>query len=129
MISESPFARRVFGIAGIYGLLVLIPQYLVEVGLPPMPRVHLSRPSDFYGFVGVALVWQFVFLLIASDPRRFKSLMPLAILEKLAFGMPVVLLFAAGRVPTAVLTFGAIDVLLACLFFLSLNAVDTVEAR
>lgn len=117
------FARRVFKLAGIYGVLVLAPQYLMETGLIPVPPLHLSRPSDFYGFVGVALVWQFIFLLIASDPRRYRALIPLAILEKLAFGIPVFALFVTGRVGGDVLTFGAIDMILACLFFMTLDPV------
>jgi hypothetical protein len=129
MIADSPFARRVFKGAGIYGLLVLVPLYLMETGLLPMSRVRLARPSDFYGFVGVALIWQLVFLLIASDPRRFRSLIPLAVLEKLVFGIPVLILYAVGRVTADVLTFGTIDLVLACLFFMSLRSVAVVGAR
>ena len=127
-MAESSLARRVFKVAGIYGLLVLVPQYLVETGWLPGARLQLARPSDFYGFVGVALVWQFVFLLIASDPWRFRALIPLAVLEKLVFGIPVLLLYAVGRVEGVVLVFGAIDLVLACLFFLSLNSVAAVRA-
>lgn len=128
MITESPLAGRVFKGAGIYGLLVLVPQYLVETGLLPGPRLQLTRPSDFYGFVGVALVWQFVFLLIASDPRRFRPLIPLAVLEKLVFGIPGLMLYAAGRVEGVVLVFGMIDLVLASLFVLSLKSVAAVRA-
>ncbi len=123
MIAESSFARRVFKVAGIYGLLVLAPQYLVETGVLPGAPLPLTRPSDFYGFVGVALVWQFVFLLIATDPRRYRALIPLAVLEKLVFGIPVLMLYAAGRVEAVVLVFGTIDLVLASLFFVSLKSV------
>lgn len=128
MIREASFASRVFRIAGIYGLLVLVPQYLIETPVVSGARLHLERPSDFYGFVGVALVWQFVFLLIASDPPRFRALIPLAVLEKLVFGIPVLLLFASGRVDGVVLVFGTIDLVLASLFVLSRRAVAAVPA-
>lgn len=69
------FAKRVFMIAGIYGIIVLLPQYLLEAGIGlPLPG-PITRPEHFYGFIGVALVWQFAFLLIARDVRRYRPLM------------------------------------------------------
>jgi hypothetical protein len=56
------FARRLFLIAGIYGVLVLAPQYFLEAktgrDFPP-PITHLEH---YYGFIGVALAWQVFFL-------------------------------------------------------------------
>ena len=116
------FARRVFLLAGAYGILVLAPQYLVELGFgPPLPA-PLTRPEHFYGFIGVALAWQFVFLVIARDVVRYRLLMLPAILEKLVFGVPVLLLYAAGRVGSDVLLFGVIDLVLGGLFLLAYRA-------
>jgi hypothetical protein len=64
----------------------------------------------------VALTWQFVFLLIARDASRYKPLMLVGVLEKLSYGLAVAILFAAGRVAAAVLTFGVIDLFLGALF-------------
>lgn len=114
---KDVFARRVFLLAGIFGLLVIAPQYFAEglVGrLYPPPVTH---PEHFYGFVGVGLIWQLMFLLIASDPVRYRPAMPLAMLEKVAFGVPCVLLFLQGRVPLFVLGAGVFDLLLGALFF------------
>jgi len=61
--STSIFATRVYLIAAIYGFLVLVPQYFLEASLVP-PTTH---PEQFYGFVGLALVWQFVFVMISRD--------------------------------------------------------------
>src|SRR5690606_22877017 len=113
------FARRVFMTAGIYGIIVLLPQYLVETGLGPALPAPLQRPVHFYGFIGVALAWQVVFLVIARDVRRYRLLMLPAILEKLVFGLPVLLLYSSGRVPVEVLVFGVIDLVLATLFVLA----------
>ncbi len=118
----ATFARRVFRIAAIYGILVLLPQYLAEVAFDlPAP---ITRPEQFYGFVGVALVWQFAFLLIASDVRRYRPLMVIAVLEKLSFGLPVVLLYAAGRVDSMVLAAGLIDLALGALFVMAYRAIS-----
>ncbi|MCL4215321.1 MAG: hypothetical protein KJZ74_15555 [Gemmatimonadales bacterium] len=109
-------ASLIFRVAGIYGVVVLLPQYLLELGIgPPLPG-PLTRPEHFYGFIGVALAFQFVFLVIATDPVRYRLLMLCGVLEKLSFGVPVILLYAAGRVGGDVLAFGLIDLLLGAVF-------------
>jgi hypothetical protein len=122
------FARRVFMSAGIYGIIVLLPQYLVETGLGPALPAPLQRPEHFYGFIGVALAWQAVFLIIARDVRRYRLLMLPAILEKLVFGVPVLLLYASGRVGADVLVFGIIDLVLGALFVLAFRATREAAA-
>jgi hypothetical protein len=119
MSDPFKFARRVFFWSGVYGIVVLAPQYLIELGFGPTLVAPIARPEHFYGFVGVALAWQLVFLVIARDVQRYRLLMLPAILEKLAFGLPVLLLFAAGRVGTDVLAFGCLDLVLGVLFLLS----------
>ena len=119
MASTDRFARLVFRIAGIYGVVVLLPQYLLETGVGPAPSAPLQRPEHFYGFIGVALAWQLVFLVISRDVHRYRLLMLPAIVEKLSFGVPVWLLFAKGRVGADVLTFGSIDLVLSALFALA----------
>jgi len=109
------FAKRVFLAAGIYGIVVLLPQYFIELGLP----VSIARPEHFYGFIGVALSWQFVFLLIARDVRRYRPLMLAGVLEKLSFGIAVAILYAADRVSAGVLGAGAVDLALGALFVLA----------
>ena len=113
------FARIVFRFAAVYGFLVMLPQYFMEQQLGrdyPPPITHLEH---FYGFVGVALAWQVAFLVIASDPVRFRPLMIPAVLEKATFGIAVVLLFFQSRVSGMVLGFGAFDLLLGSLFFVA----------
>lgn len=122
MSPSVPFASRVFRWAGIYGLVTLLPQYFLErqvgVDFPP----PITHPEYFYGFVGLALVWQLAFLLIASDPVRYRPLMLVGVLEKLSFGVPAVVLFALGRIPAPVLVFGMIDLALGALFALAYRA-------
>jgi hypothetical protein len=105
------FAKWVFLIAGIYGVLALLPQYFV--------KPSADRPDFFYGFVGIALVWQLAFILISRDVARFRPLMPVAVLEKLAFGIPAVILFTQRRIPAEMLLAGSTDLLLAVLFAIS----------
>lgn len=114
--------RRVFLVAGIYGIIVLLPQYFIELALPK----PMSRPEHFYGFIGVALAWQFAFLLIASDVRRYRPLMLVGVLEKLSFGLPVLVLFAQGRISAGVLGVGIIDLTLGALFVLAFRRTETM---
>jgi hypothetical protein len=110
------FPRALFRLAGIYGLVVLVPQLLLEdrIGRDNPPAI--THPEFFYGFLGVAIAWQVAFLVIAHDPPRFRPLMLPAVLEKLSFAIPVLALFLRERVATIVLVFGMIDLVLGVLF-------------
>lgn len=113
------FAQRVFLIAGIYGVLALLPQYFMEerVGRDfPPPITH---PEHFYGFIGVALAWQVAFFLIARDPVRFRPMMPVASLEKISFGIATVALYLQKRLAFPLLLAGVLDLVLAALFLLA----------
>jgi hypothetical protein len=110
------FARRVFLIAAIYGLLVLVPQYFLEAktgrDFPPA----ITHPEYYYGFVGVAAAWQLVFLLISRDPVRYRPVMPIAIVEKASFGVPAIALYVGGRLSGQMLVAGILDLNLGVLF-------------
>jgi hypothetical protein len=122
--------RRLFWFAGIYGLVVLAPQYLMErrIGIDFPPEI--SHPEYFYGFVGVALAWQVAFLVIATDPARYRLMIIPSIIEKFSFATAGAVLLAQGRVPTLVCAFAAIDFLLGVLFvfaYLHLGKTPTVR--
>ena len=108
------FARRVFTIAGIYGVIVLLPQYFME---PP----GIIYPVYFYGFVGVALAWQFAFFVIARDPVRFRPLMWVAVVEKISFTIAAVILFAQARLTMQLLLAGIIDGVWGILFLVAMR--------
>jgi hypothetical protein len=110
------FARWVFAIAGVYGLIVLTPFYFLEdqIGRDNPPAI--THPEYFYGFIGIALAWQIAFLVIAMDPLRYRLLMIPSILEKAAFAVSVPLLFAQGRVAGPVVAFSMVDATLGILF-------------
>ena len=113
------FARRVYTVAGIYGLIVMLPQYFLadRIGRDAPPPI--THSEYFYGFIGVVVAWQLAFLVIARDPQRFRALMPVSVLETLVFAVPVLLLWAKGRVAASVLPFAALDLLLGALFLVS----------
>ena len=113
------FAKYLFTIAGIWGILVITPLFFIfdQVGIKDPPPI--THPLFYYGFAGVGLAWQFVFLVIGSNPVRFRPLMLAGILEKLGFFIPAVILHAQHRVHTSDLFISSGDALLAVLFFLA----------
>ena len=110
------FAKTVFLIAGIYGLIVLLPMYLLEEktgrDFPP----PITHPEYYYGFIGVAVAWQVLFLILSRNPIRYRPMMIPSILEKAAFGIPAVILFLQQRISTFTLAAGLVDSLLGVLF-------------
>ncbi|HEY0008309.1 MAG TPA: hypothetical protein VGB55_06275, partial [Tepidisphaeraceae bacterium] len=80
---------------------------------------EITHSEYFYGFVGLALVWQFVFILIGREPARYRPLMIVAMFEKIAFGLPAVLLYLNDQLSLEMLGAGLIDLLLMVLFFLA----------
>lgn len=49
------FARWVFLLAGIIGLIEIVPLYFMESTISRMQPPAITHPGFYYGFVGVAL--------------------------------------------------------------------------
>ena len=122
----ASFARRVFAIAGIYGILVMAPQYFTEAKIGRDFPPPITHPEHYYGFIGVVLAWQVAFLIISRDPIRYRTLMIAAVLEKLAFGPACIVLYLQGRLAPTVLLFGILDLILGTLFFISYRATKPI---
>lgn len=119
------FARVVFLVAGIYGLLVLVPQFFLEAKIgrdTPPPITHLEY---FYGFICVAVAWQILFLVLSRDPVRFRPMMIPAMLEKIGFPIAVVILYLQGRLAPMIFVPASADVILLILFFISYQKTAT----
>ena len=115
----NTFASRVFRYAGIYGLIVLVPQLFVETRIGHDYPPAITHSEYFYGFLGVAIAFQFVFLTIAKDPARYRALMLPSILEKLSFAVPAIVLYLQHRLSLVTMCFGILDLVLGTLFLVS----------
>jgi hypothetical protein len=97
-LDDMRFAKIVFTIAGIWGLAVLTPLY----GLVDVTGRHYPPPAEyphfFYGFVSVAMAWQIAFLVIGSNPARFRPFMIPGMLEKLSYVATLTVLYGQGRI-------------------------------
>lgn len=128
------FARVVFLIAGIYGLMVLLPMYLLEEktghDFPP----PITHPEYYYGFIGVAVAWQVVFIVLSRNPSRYRPMMIPAILEKASFAIPVLFLYLQRQVSSFILGAGMIDAVFGVMFLVGYlktpaNSAEPMEER
>ncbi len=122
------FAKRVFLVAGIYGLIVILPLYFleekIERDLPPA----ITHLEYYYGFIGVTLAWQILFLILAQDPVRYRAIMIPAVLEKASYVIAVTTLFLLGRVSIYMLGSGMVDLIFGALFLLAYAKTKKAEA-
>jgi len=125
------FAKIVFWVAGIWGLLVITPLYFMFDLIGRNDPPPITHPGFFYGFVGVALAWQIAFVFIATDTARFRPLMIPCVLEKIGYGAAVLALVMQGRMRRADLLFAGTDLLLGLLFVIAYfkTPVSAVVAR
>jgi hypothetical protein len=123
------FAKVVFWIAGIWGLLVITPLYFMFdlIGRKDPPAI--THPGFYYGFVGVALAWQIAFLVIARDPVRLRPMMIPSVLEKFTYGIAVVALVMQGRMHRSDLVLAATDSILGLLFVIAYLQTRSTEVR
>ncbi|HEY2345358.1 MAG TPA: hypothetical protein VGH80_05665 [Xanthomonadaceae bacterium] len=113
------FAKRLFAIAAIYGIVGLVPQYFLEAKNGSDYPPAINHPEYYYGFIGVALAWQVMFWLIARDPVRYRPAMIPGALEKIGFGAAAIALHLQGRAPAPMLAFGCVDLVFAMLFLIA----------
>lgn len=113
------FVRWLFRLAGVYGLLVLLPMYFMEDQIGKEQPPAITHPEYFYGFIGVSAAWQLVYLLIGLDPLRYRHLMWLGTVAKSSFGMAALVLYLQQRLSGQVLAFAMIDLALAMLFLIA----------
>ena len=113
------FARKVFLIAGIYGLIVLLPQYFMEGKNGRDNPPAINHPEYYYGFVGLGTAWQVAFLVISRDPARYRGMMLPGVLEKASFGFAAIALYAQGRLPQILLAAAFVDLVFGVLFIMA----------
>jgi len=125
------FARVVFWIAGVWGVIVIAPLFFLrnEVGRQMPPAV--THPEFYYGFAIVTLMWQVSFFIIARDPARYRAFMIPPSIAKLGYSAIVVVFHLNGEVSKTQLLFAASDFILAILFLVAYSRVHagTVNHR
>jgi len=121
------FAKIVFTIAGIWGLLILTPHYFAEQTIGRDHPPAITHPEFFYGFLGVALAWQWAFLIIGRNPVRYRPLMIPSMLEKFSFAIACVVLYLKGRLVGAFFVGSMIDLIFGILFVVAFFKTASTE--
>ena len=62
------FARVVFAIAGVWGVLIMTPLYFTIDAVGRAYPPPITHPDLYYGFIGVTLAWQIAFLRSPRTP-------------------------------------------------------------
>jgi hypothetical protein len=104
------FAKVVFWIAGGLGVPAAISMYFNP------------GPYYYYGSIGPIIAWQIVFMLIATNPAKFRVIMIPAMLEKLIWIGTIVYFHLHGQVTAKeltanLLTHGVLGTLFVIAFF------------
>jgi hypothetical protein len=120
------FAKWVYRIAGIYGLLVLAPLLFLERVVSQASPPAITHPEYYYGFAITGVAWQAAFLVISNDPQRFRTLMPVTWIEK-CWGLIAIVLYVENRISLQVLALGLFDLAFAA-FFVSAY-ITTTQSR
>ena len=97
-------------------MIVIVPMYFAEgrIGRDHPPAI--THPEFYYGFLGVALAWQVLFLVLAHDPSRYRPMIIPSVLEKVSYGIALVFLLLEHRIPLVVFGLGSVDWTFAVLF-------------
>lgn len=106
-----------FRAASAYGVIIL---------LSSLTDLSPDDPQRFMqiAFVGVAGAFQWIFWIIASDPQRYRAIIPVATFEKIAFGIPAIIFADDLPNASAVGILASIDLLLAVGFISALQRVS-----
>jgi hypothetical protein len=110
------FARILFRIAFVWGILILTPLYFMFDTISRQDPPPITHPGFYYGFLSAGLAWQFAFLVIARDPIRFRLMMLPSVLEKFGCATSLTALYFQHRLHAQDLLFAGIDALFGVLF-------------
>ena len=109
-------AKRIFLIAGIFGLLSTIPLAFAE------NIMEVEQPEFYYGFVFLDICWQILYLVLSLDPVRYRPMMIPAFLAKGSGIVALTWLYLIGRVASQWVAIGAVDGIFAILFLVAFLA-------
>jgi hypothetical protein len=110
------FAKVLFNVAGVYGLIVLTPMLFWESRIAVETPPAITHVEYFYGFLTLGIAWQVMFLVIARQPLHYRLAIVPSVLEKFGFGIAAMVLYAQGRLAQQVLLGAIIDLILGSLF-------------
>lgn len=122
-------AKRLFLAAGIYGMTVVAPLFVLEKQIGESDPPAITHAEFYYGFACVTLAWQIVYLMMSRDPVRLRPMLIPAIAGKAGFALCVFMLFVEQRLALANLILPSTDLFLAALFAWAYVALGRHDSR
>ncbi|HUN65115.1 MAG TPA: hypothetical protein VMW43_03375 [Bacteroidota bacterium] len=113
------FARIVYSIAAVYGLLVTFPLFFMERLVGEQDPPPMTHAEYYYAFISIAVLWQIIFIFIARDPVRYHPLMIFTVFEKMTLLPGFFVLFPQHRYPSSWIALGGLDLFFGLLFAVS----------
>ena len=113
------FARRVFTAAALYGVIATVPMFFLEDRFVRDHPPALTHAEFYYVTLVVVTAWQAMYYAIGRDPVRYRPLMPIVALLKLATAATFALLVARERSDACYLAPAAADALFGSLFIVA----------
>ena len=110
------FARRVFTAAAVYGVIATVPMFFLEDRFVRDHPPALTHAEFYYLTLVAVTAWQAMYFAIGRDPVRYRPLMPIVALLKLATAATLATLVAYGRSDAFMLAPAGADGLLGVLF-------------
>jgi hypothetical protein len=110
----AKWPRIIFKGAGYYGIIVMLVLLLAPAQVLGEPTV--VHPEYYFGFVTVGMAWQIAFLVVGSDPVRFRPMMLVCVCEKFFYISLLFYFILTHRAPTRMVPAVVLDGSLGCLF-------------
>jgi len=123
------FAKTVFVGAGVWGIVILTPFYFLFDAIGRLYSSPINYPQGYYGFLAITMAWQIAFLVIGSDPVRYRLMMIPSMVEKFAYLLTMGVLYVQGRIGVTDLLVTSPDLLLGVLFVVAFARVSALGRR
>jgi hypothetical protein len=118
-VRDVRFAKIVFLAAGVWGIVLVTPLYFLFNAIGRQHGSPITYPQFFYGFLSVTMAWQFAFLVIGSDPARFRLMMIPSVAEKLLYVVSMGVLYIERRMSVTDALIVAPDLVWGLLFMIA----------
>ncbi len=111
-------AQWIFLLAGFSGVIMIAPLYFEERYFEDYPPAS-NRPEFYFGFAGLCMAWQVMFIMIGLAPVRYRMAMLPSMSEKASFAFVIPILYAQDRVAPIWLGFASMDATWFVLFIIA----------
>ena len=113
-------AKLIFRVAAVWAILALTPILFFPNRIGnPVPR-PLTEPEYFHGFLALSLLFALLYLVIATNPIRYRPVMWIGILQKFVYPLAIFGLLSTHRAPPTKSFYAGVEFLFGLLFILAL---------